>query len=97
NHRPIPGNVYGTLRTTTIEFARSIGEQRADAVIEEALRDLPDHSWVSKRWYEPLWQPKNDLILRPRPVAVTASESRLELTPSGSEKLTFRIRTLSPE
>jgi len=44
NHRPIPGNPFGTKFYTTLEFARSIPTERVRPLLQTHLRDLPDGS-----------------------------------------------------
>jgi hypothetical protein len=49
NHRPLPGNPNGVMIQTTIQFGRSISEDRAGAAMEEAgLTGLQGGSWSFK-------------------------------------------------
>jgi hypothetical protein len=98
NHRPIKGNIYGTMATTTVEFARSISETRATELVQQALQDLPDHSWARKQWYDSLWEHhQDDLVFRPRRATLTAEESSLELSVTETTSASVRFNAISPK
>lgn len=98
HHRPIEGNIYGTMATTTVQFARSISNTRATELVDQALHDLPDHSWVMKQWYESLWERhQDDLVLRPRRATLSVEESSLELNVTETNSASVRFNTISPK
>jgi hypothetical protein len=73
NHRPIPGNPFGTKFYTTLEFARSIPAERARLLLQTHLRDLPDGS-VHPGGYEPIWEDGDYRgMSRPERVRLTAA------------------------
>lgn len=100
NFRPLPGNPNGVMLRTTVEFARSIGEARADAMREEAkLSMLPTGSWSYKLWYQRIWE--EDLsaaVLRPTRARITARSESLDLAITETEReRSVRFRGLSPD
>jgi hypothetical protein len=101
NHRPLPGNPHGVMIHTTVQFGRSISEDRARVAVEEAgLTRLPDGSWFFKFGYDHIWEADrdDDYVWRLRRARVSAKSTDLELTVSveGGES-SVRFPTLSPD
>jgi hypothetical protein len=101
NHRPLPGNPHDVMIHTTVQFGRSISEDRARAAVEEAvLTGLPDRSWFFKFGYDHIWEADrdDDYVWRLRRARVSAKSTDLELTVSveGGES-SVRFPTLSPD
>lgn len=55
-YRPIPGNPHGTKFQATLEFARSISEERAKELTQQHFSGLTSGSLVVKHWYDPIWR-----------------------------------------
>jgi ribosomal protein S27E len=85
---------------TTVQFGRSISEDRAKAVVIPAFNDLPSGSWSFKLWYERIWDVDRteDRISQPRRARISAASKDLEV-PVATErsKLSIRFPSLSPE
>ena len=72
-HRPLLGNPHGVMHRTTVEFARSIAEDRRRACIDLLDPGLPRGSWGSKTWRTPVWeQHRGEGVEPPRPLRVVA-------------------------
>jgi hypothetical protein len=102
NYRPIPGNPYGTMISTTVEFGRSISKDAAEAFIARTkLKDLAPGSWSYKAWYEPIWTQRHndDLVFHPKRARIKADAKHLELTAVSDERKysTVRFDSLAPE
>jgi hypothetical protein len=100
NHRPLSGNPNGVMIHTTVQFGRSISEERAKAVATELFSDLPVGSWSPKLSYPRIWMVDRveDHVERPRPSRFYAKESDIGLSFSQSEATSsVRFRSLSPE
>lgn len=97
-YRPLPGNPHGVMIHTTVEFARSIEEARAQSLASQLFDGLPQGSWATKPWYEALWhEDTDDFVVRARRVKLTAEETNLDLTLSEGRDPAVRFNTLSPE
>lgn len=100
NHRPLPGNPHGVMIHTTMEFGRSISEDRAKALIcEAAFGALPQGSWSLKLWYDRIWgESQDDFVWRPRRARIAAKMEDIELTLVESDReRSVRFRGLSPD
>lgn len=100
NYRPMPGNPNGVMLRTTVEFGRSIGEARANAMREEAeLSKLPTGSWAFKLWYQRIWEENlNDAVFSPARARITARSQTLDLAITETERArSVRFRGLSPD
>jgi hypothetical protein len=100
NYRPIPGNPYGTMIDTTVQFGRSIPEEDARAVAEEAgLTELPPGAWGFNFGYDPIWRAaRDDFVRQPCRARVSVKSIDLALTVSreGDEHV-VRFPALSPD
>jgi hypothetical protein len=99
NYRPLPRNSHGVMITPTLQFGRSISEERAMALVADAgLNTLPDTRWAFKLWYDRIWDDRtDDHVARSEPVRVTAAEADHELTVSEDGEPTIRFPDLAPE
>ncbi len=98
NFRPLPGNPHGVMVRTTMEFARSISEQKARSICESVLADAPKGSWLLKPWYDPIWHDhQDDFTVQPKRALVSATRSNLELPVASDDKNSVRFRSISPE
>lgn len=95
-HRSLPGNQHGIMINTTVEFSRSISEERGEALAEQLFNDLPTGSWSRKHWYDPIWiTDHNDSIAKPHRVRLTAKETNLELKVNKDDR-SIRFDSISP-
>lgn len=100
NYRPMPGNPHGVMLSTTVEFGRSIGQARAEAMMEEAkLSELSTGSWACKLWYQRIWEENlSDLVFSPVRARITARSETLDLAITETEReRSVRFRGLSPD
>jgi hypothetical protein len=100
NHRPLRGNPHGVMVSTTVQFARSISEERAENLTKQLFNDLPQGSWYKKFWYDQIWRTfqQENYYSRPSRAHITAISANLEL-PVSTERndLFVRFTSLSPE
>ena len=97
-HRPLQGNPHGMMHCTTVEFARSIAEDRQGAFIAMLDPALPRGSLVLKSWRTPVWERHRvEGVEPPRPLRVVAREKRLALTASDRDPPTTEFTNLAPE
>ena len=99
NYRPLPGNPHGVMITPTIQFGRSLDEERVKTLVVEAgLTALQDSRFAFKLWYDSIWDDDtDDRVARPQPVRVTAAEADHELTVSGDGEPSIRFPDMAPE
>ena len=96
-HRPLQGNAHGVMHRTTVEFARSIPEERQRECIGLLGPELPPGSLVYKPWRTAVWlRHVDDEVDSPRPVQVVAQERALTLTVSDSDSPRTEFSSLSP-
>jgi len=63
-HRPLRGNPHGVMHHGTIEFARSIDEERAREALA-LLGEMPKDTKIAKFWRTPIWQRhESDMVHR---------------------------------
>ena len=97
-HRPLRGNPHGVMHRTTVEFARSIAEERQRHCIAMLGPELPPGSLVRKPWRTRVWDRSRDERVRsPSRVRVIAQERNLTLTVGGRDSPTTEFATLSPD
>lgn len=97
-HRPIKGNPHGLMHRSTIEFARSISEDRANELTKEIASDLPEGAAMFKLWRTPVWHaPTKQRHSRDEvPLALKSTEKRITLSVDESS-LSATFETLAPE
>ena len=98
NYRPLPRNPHGVMIHTTIEFARSIPRDIAERFARDHLVGLPNHSWVLKHWYDPLWRVNYHWRhggIQPRRATLAAETADIDVSISDPDN-TAEFRTLSP-
>lgn len=97
-NQPIKGNPFGLMHRSTIEFARSISEKRANELTEEIVGGLPEGSVYFKFWRTPVWHaPTKDRHSRPEvPLALKSAEKRITLSVDETS-LAATFETLAPE
>jgi len=99
-HHPLPGNAHGIMTHTIVQFGRSITEERATSVAQEAFSGLPQGSWGLQFRYERLWHDdgEDDQIWPPERARIAAKSHDLELATS-RDHIDFSVRfpSLSPE
>lgn len=97
-HRPLQGNPNGVMRNATVEFARSIAEERARPLVDQLKQDIPDGALCVKFWRTPIWvRHTNDFVHRDGRLEVTAAEKRLSLAIEEGETPTARFEALAPD
>ena len=99
NYRPLPGNPHGVMIHPTIQFGRSISQERAKAAVEDAGLTGLTGKRLLMRWYDPIWEAdRDDFMTRPRRARIVAASTDLELTVSDEgPDLRCRFASLSPE
>lgn len=97
NYRPIPGNAFGTMHTTHVEFGRSISNSAARAAAS-LLRGVPDGAvGYSLEYVQPFWAKHySRMVTRPRPVRLTSAEEDFETTVD-SDATFVTVPSLAPE
>jgi len=97
-HRPIKENPHGLMHYSTIEFARSIPERRANELTEEIINDLPGEATTFKPWRTPVWRvpTKQQHSQNEVPLALKSAEKHITLTVDDMSLATI-LETLSPE
>ena len=76
-HRPLRGNPHGVMHRITVEFARSIAEERQQHCIAMLDPGLPPGSLVRKPWRTRVWERyRGERVGPPRPVRVDGWWSR---------------------
>lgn len=95
--RPIPGNAFGTMFTTHVEFGRSVSHSDAQ-VAASLLKDVPDGSvGYPLEYVEPFWAKHYSRhLFRPRPVRLTAAEEDFE-TAVDTGTTVVSVPSLAPE
>jgi hypothetical protein len=97
NFRPIPGNPFGTMFDATVEFARSIAQERAEEIIKFHFQGLPPHSISFQLWYQHIWD-QGDFRGMFRPKRVRVTTETLDINENISEQnLSVSIATPTPE
>lgn len=97
-HRPIKSNPFGSMHRGTIEFARSISQERATEMAREIAGDLPQGSVNIRHWPTPIWrEPEYGHTFRDHgPLVMKSAEKRITL-PLDKSTLFVSFETLSPE
>ncbi len=97
-HRPLQGNPHGVMHHGTVEFARSITEDRAKALMSQIGADMPERSVTIKTWRTPVWrkQPDEDRVVREQRLEITADDRRVELPVTLENRLSTAFANLSP-
>ena len=96
-HRSLQGNPDGVVHPTTVEFARSISEERQRDCIDLLDPGLPPGSLIRKPWRTPVWKPhRGEGGLPPRPLRIIAQETILTLTVGDDDPPVTEFATLSP-
>lgn len=97
NYRPIPGNAFGTMYTTRVEFGRSISPSAAQAAAS-FLTDVPDGSvGFTLEYVQPFWaRAYSRWVARPRPVRLIAAEEDFE-TSVDPDTAFVTVPSLAPE
>ena len=101
-HRPVKGASRGVMHRTTIEFSRSIGEERAKELVKE-LKWLPVGSFSIKLWRTPIWmETTNHHVHRQKRLEVTHKEHQTSLivkenTSGRGKTLTTQLEVLEPD
>ena len=97
-HRPLQGNPHGVMHHTSVEFARSIAEDRQRDCIVMLDPGLPHRSLVLKSWRTPVWERHRvEGVEPPRPLRVIAQERNLTLTVGDGDSPLTEFATLSPD
>ena len=67
---------------TTVQFGRSISEERAQATMQDAgIAPSSPFQWAYQFWYDDIWtEVRDDSVSRPQRRLVTAKSTNLELT-----------------
>lgn len=96
-HRPLQGNPNGVMHHGTVEFARSISEERAKGTLQ-LLRDMPKGAMMVKFWRTRIWERHtNDFVHRDRRLEVTAKDRRATAEIAEGERPTAKFDALAPD
>lgn len=101
-HRSVKGASRGVMHETTIEFSRSIGEERAKELVKE-LKGLPVGAFSVKLGRTPIWIETTDPHAhRHKRLEVTYKEHQTSLTvkestPGRGKTLTTQFEVLEPD
>ena len=96
-HRPVKGNPSGIMHRATVEFGRSIANDRVEDLIDPLKDDLPNGALSVKHWRNPIWeQHTDDLVHREKRLVVTAEEQRANLSIGDTQELNTSFEALSP-
>lgn len=97
NFRPMRNNPQGLMHRTVVEFASSINEETAKAIVDRHLHGLPAESFSFKTFYTSIWdQSKEDWYVKPTPISVTAAVRETELVINGNSNY-VTAECLTPE
>ncbi|WP_420347200.1 hypothetical protein [Pelagibius sp.] len=97
-HRPIKGKPSDAMHHATVEFARTIDDQRRKQITDHLSRGLQKGALVVKDWRTPIWkQHTNDMVHQDRRMEVIAGEQQNRLTINEGNELTISFQALSPE
>lgn len=87
NFRPMRNSPQGLMHRTVVEFASSISEEAAKALLDRHLRDLPPESFSFKLFYTSIWdQSKADWYVKPTPISIAAAKRDTDLMIEGSSE-----------
>ncbi|MDJ0824260.1 MAG: hypothetical protein QNJ16_02035 [Rhodobacter sp.] len=97
-HRRLQGNPQGIMHQSTVELSRSLSEQQIEKITSLLPETLPKGAWSLKKWRNRIWKRTTiEDVRRPRPLRVTAKESRQRLKVDHGEHVTTGFSTLSPD
>ena len=97
-HRRIQGNPQGLMHNATIEFGRSISEDRAKALIRTLKPGLPQGALMVKHWRNRIWvEHRDDYVRRDRRMRVVSSERSVKLIFDNDADLRTSFQSLSPD
>ncbi len=92
------GNPHALMHCSTIEFARSISEDRANKLTKELAGDLAEGSALFKLWRTPVWRTpmKQQYLQNEVPMELKSAEKLITL-PVDEISLATTFETLAPE
>ena len=97
-HLPLPGTPDRVMRPTTVEFARSIAEDRQRDCIAMLDSGLPNGSLARKPWRTPVWERQRGGRVEPaRRLRVIARERTVTLTAGHDDPPRTEFASLSPD
>jgi hypothetical protein len=86
-NRPMRGNPQGLKHQATVEFARSISEERAKGFLEFVRPGLPERSFCAKLWRTPIWENhRDDFVHRDTRMRITAKERSVTIPIKASDR-----------
>jgi hypothetical protein len=95
HHRPIPGNPFGTMFHTAVEFARSISDKTASELIRRHFIELPHNSFFP-RAYPTMWEvSKERFVSVERRITVSAKSQSFDAEIDADGYV--RVPTLVPD
>ena len=97
-YKPFHSDEYRVVHHTTIEFARSIEQDRRQESLGLLDSTGPRGKWSSKLWRSAVWdQRASQHADPPRRLQVTAQEKRMWITVPDLERPIAEFETLAPE
>lgn len=99
HHQPYRDNPQGLMSHTTLQFGRSITEDKARALCETLQNELPPGSWGQKTWYDPIWiEMRDEHAFFPKRAHLSAKSRDLALTlDEGSARKAVSFDPLAPD
>ncbi len=96
-HKPVRGTSSEVVHTSTVEFAQSIGKDRAEDLTRTLGKDVLRRAFSVKHWRNRVWvENKDDRMLRDRRLVVTAEEQLITLALEQGGKWTTNFEVLTP-
>ena len=97
-YRHLPGRLRDLMRSTIIQFARSIDEVRRQDCIDGLDANLPQDSFFSETRRTPVWQPHSgDHASGPRRLRLVVKERTLTLAVKDGRSPTVEFPVLAPD
>jgi len=97
HHRPLEGNDHGVMHHSTLEFSRSISEERAQLLAKTLSEDLPAGCLSVKFWRTPIWhEHRETMVSAPVRMQITAEESRIALRSHEGDERLASFRAITP-
>lgn len=96
--RPIRGNPNGVMHRCTIEFSRSISEDKRAEVLKKLGKNFPSGALCVKHWRNRVWEPQDqEYVVNHQVVKITAKEESTSLVVIEESRPVVKYKTLEPD